>query len=91
MFVGRQTVGRVLAATDRANGYSYIHALSVGNSATSTGTTAGSSTSTTTAQQQQQQQQKKSELRDYYYQFASDQLESSVMMALEIQEKYGAS
>jgi hypothetical protein len=86
-------VGRVLAATDRANGYSYVHALTVGNSSTSSGATA-------TAQQQQQQQQqqaqqaqhqKKSELRDYYYQFASDQLESSVMMALEIQEKYGAS
>ena len=80
----------MLAATDRANGYSYVHALTVGNSSTSSGATA-------TAQQQQQQQQqqaqhqKKSELRDYYYQFASDQLESSVMMALEIQEKYGAS
>eukprot|EP01033_Poteriospumella_lacustris_P010264 gene10264-7287_t len=84
-----ETVGRVLAATDRANGYSYVHALTVGNSSTSSGATA-------TAQQQQQQaqqaqHQKKSELRDYYYQFASDQLESSVMMALEIQEKYGAS
>ncbi len=76
-----QTVGRVLAATDRANGYSYIQAALNSNEA-------HNSTKNVLKKEKNAEQ---SQLRDYYYQFASDQLESSVMMALEIQEKYGSS
>jgi hypothetical protein len=75
-----ETVGRVLAATDRANGYSYVHALAASSETNSTGTTVKSKNT-----------DEATRLREYYYQFASDQVESSVMMALEIQEKYGSS
>ncbi len=78
-----------MAATDRANGYSYVQSLTM----TSSSTTTSNPTETLDPAKTivEGQKKKKSELRDYYYQFASDQLESSVMMALEIQEKYGSS